>query len=111
MQIVEVVKASVPEHFTGGRIEIVNLKVGRLSAIVADSLQFCYEMAIKETPLEGSRLHILEVPVRVRCSACNIEWTIETPVFTCPECGSGDTRLLSGRELDVDSIELSEKVS
>jgi hydrogenase nickel incorporation protein HypA/HybF len=107
MQIVEIVTASIPEHLSGGRVKTVYLKVGRLSAIVVDSLRFCYEMVIKETPLEGSRLHISEVPVRVRCGACNMEWAMETPAFACPECG-GDTRLLSGRELDVESIELLE---
>ncbi len=111
MQIVEIAAASIPSDLTGSRIEIVNLKIGKLSAIVADSLRFCFEVATRDTPLEGSRLHITEVPVRAHCNACRNEWSIEAPDFTCPACRSGDIRLLSGRELDIESIELSEEES
>jgi hydrogenase nickel incorporation protein HypA/HybF len=108
MQIVEIAAASVPPHLKGSRVERVNLQVGKLSAVVPDSLRFCFEVVAKGTPLEGAELHIEELPVTARCRACRHEWTIEGPAFTCPECASGDLELLSGRELDIRSIELRE---
>lgn len=109
IKIVEITATSIPPHLTGVRIKSVNLNVGKLSAIVADSLRFCFEVAVRETALEGACLHITEIPVRARCIDCQSEWTIETPDFTCPSCCGGDIELLSGRELDIDSIELMEK--
>ena len=44
-----------------------------------------------------------------RCSNCGNEWTLETPAFTCPACDSGRIELLSGRELDIISIEIEDQ--
>jgi len=109
MQIVEIAAASIPADLAGARVETVNLKVGKLSAIVPDSLRFCFEAVAKDTALEGARLHITEIPVRAACNDCRSEWTIEQPAFKCPSCGSGDITLLTGRELDIESIELAEE--
>ncbi len=109
MQIVEIATASIPAHLTGARIETVNLKVGKLSAIVVDSLRFCFEAVTQDTALEGARLRITEIPVQAVCNACRNQWTIEEPAFACPACRSGDITLLSGRELDIESIELAEE--
>ena len=109
MQIVEIATASIPANMAGSRIEKVNLKVGKLSAIVPDSLKFCFEAVSRDTPLEGARLQITEIPVQAACNACRHEWTIDQPAFACPQCKSGDITLLSGRELDIESIELAEE--
>jgi hydrogenase nickel incorporation protein HypA/HybF len=108
MQIIEIAAASIPKNVTPrGRVERVNLKVGKLSAIVADSLRFCFEIAAVDTPLAGAELNIDEIPVVARCDQCRFEWTIDNPVFTCPKCASGDIEVLSGRELDIESIEIA----
>lgn len=109
MQIVEIATASIPSDFAGARVATVNLKVGKLSAVVPDSLRFCFEAVAKDTALEGAELHITEIPVQAACNACGNAWTIEEPAFACPACGSGDITLLSGRELDIESIELAQE--
>ena len=106
MQIIEIAAASIPEDMHYARVERINIKVGKLSAIVTDSLRFCFEIAAKETQLEGAELAIEEIPVVARCNDCRHEWTIENPVFKCEKCNSGEIELLSGRELDIDSIEM-----
>jgi hydrogenase nickel incorporation protein HypA/HybF len=90
------------------RVERVNLKIGRLAAVVPDSLRFCFEIAVKDTPLGGAELHIEEIPVVARCNDCHAEWTITGPVFVCEKCKSGSVELLSGQELDIVSIEIEE---
>jgi len=108
MQIIEIAQASIPEEEGDIAIARVNLKVGKLAAVVADSLRFCFEIAAKETPLEGAELDIEEVPVRARCKECDTEWTIEGPAFNCEKCGSGQIEILSGRELNIESIEIAD---
>jgi hydrogenase nickel incorporation protein HypA/HybF len=109
MQIAEIAAASIPEELQHSRVERVNLKVGKLSAVVTDSLRFCFEVVTRETPLEGAELMVQEIPVTARCNDCGHEWTIEAPVFSCSRCNSGAVELLSGRELDIESIEIAEE--
>jgi hydrogenase nickel incorporation protein HypA/HybF len=110
-QIVEISISSIPDHYKDVRVESVNLKIGKLTAIVPDSLRFCFEIAAKDTPLSGAVLNIEEIPIVARCLACNLEWTINEPVFVCSKCQSGKIETISGRELDIVSIEIEEKDS
>jgi len=108
MQIIDIAKASIPENMKGTRIEKVNLQIGKLSAVVPTSLTFCFEIAAKDTPLEGAELNIDEVPVKAKCNKCDAQWTITDPVFNCVKCDSGDIDIISGRELDIVSLEIAE---
>lgn len=109
MQIVEIAVNSIPVNFQGKSVETVNLKVGKLSAIVPDSLQFCYDIVIRETLLAGSKLNIEEIPVKARCRECHFEWTIDGPEFICKNCQSGAIDIIAGRELDIESIEIADR--
>jgi hydrogenase nickel incorporation protein HypA/HybF len=109
MQIVEIASASIPPDLDGARVARVNLKVGKLAAIVPDSLRFCFGVATKETPLEGAELAIQELPVLAQCNDCGIKQTISQAVFKCEACDSGSLEILSGRELDIESIEIAEE--
>ncbi len=108
MQIIDIATASIPEHMKGVRIKKVNLRIGKLSAVVPVSLTFCFEIAAKDTPLAGAKLNIEEVPVKARCRKCHNEWMITDPVFNCVKCDSGDIDIVSGRELDIVSLETAE---
>jgi hydrogenase nickel incorporation protein HypA/HybF len=106
LQIVEIAKASLPAELAEARVQRVNLKVGKMAAVVPESLRFCFEVITRNTALEGAELYMEEVPVVARCRACGHEWTLSGPVFRCPACDSGNIEMLSGRELDIVSIEV-----
>ncbi len=107
-EIVRIVTESIPPDMIGCKVARVNLKVGKLAAVVPQSLRFCFDIVAKETPVEGARLDIQEVAVIARCNDCDHSWEIGEPVFSCPKCQSSSIEMLSGRELDIDSIELEE---
>ena len=111
LQIVEIAPASLPADLGDARVVAVNLKIGKLAAVVPESLRFCFDVAIKDTPLEGAKLAIEEIPVVAKCKDCNARWTIDEPVFVCKTCQSGSLEILSGRELDIESIEVVEEAS
>ena len=106
MQVADIAKASIPEDMKGTPVERVNLKVGKLAAVVPESLRFCFEIITKDTELDGAELNIEEVPVQAKCKDCGAEWTIEDPVFRCEKCDSGSLEIMSGRELEISSIEI-----
>lgn len=108
LEIAKIAQESVPDNLKNARVQIVNLKIGKLAAVVPESLKFCFEVAAKDTPLEGAELHIEEIPVTARCKECGASWTAEQPNFICEKCESGAVELLTGRELDIVSIEVEE---
>lgn len=87
------------------RVSRVHLRVGRMRSVVPDSLRHYYALLVPGTGLDGSFLSIEEVPVRARCGDCLREFEIDELSFTCPFCRSGWVDLLSGRELDLVSLE------
>ena len=109
MQIVEIAVASIPSDLKSAQVKRVNLRVGKLAAVVPESLQFCFQIAIQDTSLRDADLNIEEIPLRIKCTDCNDEWTAHEPVFVCRKCQSGAIEMLSGRELDITSIEVVEK--
>ena len=109
LQIIEIAQKSIPADMAGSRVVKVNLTVGKLAAVVPDSLRFCFEVATQDTPLAGAKLIIDEKDVVAQCNECHNKWTIEGPAFSCPACSSGKIKILSGRELDIQSIEIAER--
>ena len=110
LQIVEIATASLPADLGDARVAKLNLKIGKLAAVVPESLRFCFDVAVKDTLLAGAKLAIEEMPVLAKCKDCNARWTIDEPVFICKTCQSGSLEILSGRELDIESIEVVEEV-
>lgn len=108
LQIIEIASSSIPPDCQGVQVEKVNLKIGKLAAVVPESLRFCFEIAARDSLLAGAELNIEEIPVTAKCRDCHHEWTIHEPVFTCRSCQGGNIEILSGRELNIESIEIAE---
>jgi hydrogenase nickel incorporation protein HypA/HybF len=92
------------------RVLRVTVRVGRLTAVVSDTLRHYFDLLTPGTALDGTELVIDEVPIRGRCADCAGRFEIETLSFTCPLCRSGFVELSSGRELEVVSLDTAEEV-
>jgi hydrogenase nickel incorporation protein HypA/HybF len=86
----------------------VTVRVGRLTGALSDCLRHYFDLLVPGTLLAGATLLVEEVPIRGRCADCAAGFEIPTLAFTCPACGSGLVELLSGRELQVVSLETAE---
>jgi hydrogenase nickel incorporation protein HypA/HybF len=100
---------AVAERTDGAPVIAVNLRLGRLSGVVPDAMQFCFELVTEGTPLYGARLQIEEMPGRAVCRTCAAEFDLPDLVLLCP-CGSADVDVVSGQELAVHSVEVGEHV-
>jgi hydrogenase nickel incorporation protein HypA/HybF len=98
-------------HAGGRRVTSVRVRCGRLRQVVPDALAFAFEVCARETACEGARLEQEVVAARLRCGACDRDWEIAVPAFRCPTCGTADVAVLSGEELEVESIEVSEEAA
>jgi hydrogenase nickel incorporation protein HypA/HybF len=86
--------------YPGARVTKVMLRIGQLSAVVPDALRFAFE-AITRGALE-----IEEVPLRIRCHQCEEVFTIDDPFLVCPRCEGSAVEMVSGRELEIRSMEI-----
>jgi hydrogenase nickel incorporation protein HypA/HybF len=60
LSITRNVVAIVSERAVGQRVTRVRLEIGRLTAVVPDSIRFCFDVCAQGTPLEGAELEIVE---------------------------------------------------
>lgn len=96
-------------HAAGRKVTLVSVRLGHLRQVVPDSLAFYFELVSRGTVCEGARLEQEIVPARLHCNPCDHEWRIEQPAFRCPLCGGADVDVISGEELEVESIEVEEE--
>jgi hydrogenase nickel incorporation protein HypA/HybF len=93
----------------GVRVQAVHLKVGALSGVVKEALASSYELACRNSALEGSRLVIEDVPLVVYCDTCRAERPLPSPqLLACPECGTPTPEIVQGKELEVTALEILE---
>ena len=85
----------------------VTVRIGDLCEVVPESMDFAWEVLRDEDPLTASaKLLVEHVPPRSACTACGAEFDHDRFHCRCPMCGSAETRLLQGRELDIVSLEI-----
>ena len=84
----------------------VTLSIGEMTEAIEDSLRFAFEVLTERTMSEGAELEINMVKPRSLCLDCGAEYEHDRFHMVCPECGGYNTKLLAGRELQIDSIEV-----
>jgi hydrogenase nickel incorporation protein HypA/HybF len=85
----------------------ITLKIGPLSGVEPALLEQAYPLAVAGTVLSAARLVIESLPVRVHCQRCDQDTVAAPNRMLCAACGDWHTRLLSGDELLLSSVELS----
>ena len=93
------------------RVTRAHVRLGALSGVVADSLQFGFGIAAQGTLLDGAELVIHELPVKIYCDSPGCQREIElsgTQSFRCPVCGTPAAKLTQGKELQIESIEIDD---
>jgi hydrogenase nickel incorporation protein HypA/HybF len=105
--IVEIVQANLPVA-DAISVKSVKIRIGRLSGVVPDSLEFCFTAITQETSLQGAALDIEHVPFILKCRSCDMSFESEEGIVLCPACGGTDAEVVSGTELHVVEIELDD---
>ena len=93
------------------RVLAVRLRLGAMSGIVRDSLDFSFTAVTYGTPLERAVLEFEERPFVIRCRTCGERTSNELGIAVCDLCGSADTQVESGTELDIIHVELQDRLT
>lgn len=104
LAITQCIVDAVCERADGREVSRVRVRVGRLCAVIPDSMQFCFELVTEGTVMTGASLDIDVEEARARCRSCDGEFTMNDALPLCP-CGSADVDVLSGRDLKIVSME------
>ncbi len=112
--IVDAAVAAAESHNVK-KVTAVNVEIGEFTFLLPEQLIFNFEIASKNTVLEGATLNITKVKGRIQCQDCGYEG--ETYVdpdlppqialfapMKCPKCGSSATAIVGGKEFVITNI-------
>ncbi len=97
----------IAEQQQAACITRVHVRVGPLSGVEPKLLARAFPLASAGTVAAEAELILEEQPVRVRCEQCGAESEVTANRLLCGNCGDYHTRLLSGDELLLASVELT----
>jgi hydrogenase nickel incorporation protein HypA/HybF len=104
--MLEAVRAESARH--NAHVMAVGVKIGELSGVDSESLRFCFEALVLDTDLAPLALQIERLPWRHRCRRCDRDFDVQEYRTECPQCGSAETEMASGRELEFAYMEIEE---
>ncbi len=87
-------------------VSAVTLELGEVSTVLEDYLQDCWNWACKRSALlDGAALRVEVIPAVTLCDACGESYGTVAHGRTCPACGSDNTHLVTGDEVNIKEIE------
>ena len=90
------------------KVSGVVMNIGEVSTIVPEYLTDCWRWAAdKEDLLRGCALKCNIVPAVTYCEDCGAEYGTVQYGKVCPRCGSENTYLIRGNEVEIKEIEVS----
>lgn len=89
------------------KVTRINMVLGELSSVMEEPVRFYFDMIAKDTIAQGAELNFKRTPLLAKCADCGSEFKVVEYDFTCPDCKGTQTDIISGREFQVESIEVS----
>lgn len=87
-------------------IALIRVRIGPLSGIEPQLLEQAFSVASAGSIAEGATLVLEDLPVTVHCERCDRVTDAKANRLLCGHCGDFHTRLVSGDELILASVEL-----
>ena len=91
------------------KVSSVTLEFGEVSGIVSSYLYSYWDWYTKKFPMfEGAKLLCETIPAVTWCDDCKQTYPTVKYGKTCPHCGSGNTWLQQGNEMNIKQIEVED---
>ncbi len=103
--LIDIIREEMGKH-QARVLSSVRLHIGQLSAIVPESLSFCFEVMTSGTDLAGARLIMEVIPLRAVCRDCTREFEVQDYVFECPGCRGTNIETIAGQDLSIVEMEV-----
>ena len=106
-QILRTVEQFAAENDVTDIREVV-VDCGELSLVVPKYLEDIYPVVTKDTILQDTRLVINMVPGMAECDECDEIFNVVENEGYCPNCGSFEKTVLTGRDFSIREIHVPE---
>ena len=91
------------------QIQSVTVEVGEVSAVIPEYLIDCWNWAIKKKELlTGCEMIVEPIHGVTHCDGCGEDYPTVAHGRICPHCGSDKTWLITGNEINIKEIAVSE---
>lgn len=104
--LIQIIREEMVNH-NATTLKSVKVHIGQLSAVVPESLSFCFEVMTSKTDLEGAKLITEVIPLKGVCSDCEKAFEIKEYVFVCPYCGGTNINTIAGQDLSIVEMEVA----
>ena len=89
------------------RVVSVSLRIGDMAEVNEESMDFAWDVLREDDPLTAeATVQVEYVRPKSVCAECGNEFEHDRFHLRCPACGSRETRLVAGREMDIVSMEI-----
>ena len=89
------------------RITAITLRVGALAGVEVEALRFAGPVVLAGTMADGAKLCIAIEAATCHCARCAAPFAVRDGGCDCPRCGTISRQLLSGRALQLVSLEVA----
>ena len=89
------------------KIDRLTMNIGELSGVIPEALEFAFKVLTNKTIAENAQLEINFIAVVCHCQKCDCDFQPEAYIYECPQCGQISSDVISGRELELDSVVVS----
>jgi hydrogenase nickel incorporation protein HypA/HybF len=89
------------------RIHRLTMRIGPLSGVVPEALEFAFDVLRRGTIAEEATLAVEHVPIICFCATCRLEFQPDDLYCECPRCHEPSAEVHQGRELELTSLEVS----
>lgn len=103
--LVEQVESVIRQHHAS-TATLIRVRIGPLSGVVSELLGNAFPLAAAGSRMEHAVLDLVAAPITVRCETCGAETEATMNRLVCGACGDWHTRIVSGDELLLESVEL-----
>lgn len=91
------------------RISEIVCQIGELSLVIPQYVEELYPAVVAGTELENTKLILETVPGLAICNGCDEVFNVVANEGYCPNCGSFDKDVLSGRDFNIKEIHVPEE--
>ena len=103
--MVDLLEETAREHDLS-RISKVTVNLGEVSGVVTEFFEDAWFWATQRSDLlKDAELEVFQIEAVSVCNDCGKTYETVPNGRICPHCGSSQTELLYGTELEIDSIE------
>lgn len=95
------------EKHNAKKVYEIRIKVGELSGLVPECIQYYYDIVSEGTIAKGAKIIVDKVQMKMHCNECSYEDEFSNVEgSSCPRCGSNSVKVLGGNEFYIESMEV-----